>query len=102
MEALLAGAEAKGLHVDAWDCAGPNNGRPKPWMSTSVAEKLDVYPLCACVKVDDTIPGSLAAASSGRSLACVRGTRVHMSTGVVMIMPVLAYSFAYLHHCVHA
>ena len=37
--------------------ASPTNGRPKPWMSTRVAEALDAYPLRGCVKVDDTLPG---------------------------------------------
>ena len=37
--------------------ASATNGRPKPWMSTRVAEVLDAYPLYSCVKVDDTLPG---------------------------------------------
>ena len=45
--------------------AGPANGRPKPWMSTRVAEALDVYPLAAVVKVDDTLPGLLEGLNAG-------------------------------------
>jgi beta-phosphoglucomutase-like phosphatase (HAD superfamily) len=45
--------------------ASATNGRPKPWMSTRVAEALDAYPLFACVKVDDTLPGIAEGLNAG-------------------------------------
>jgi hypothetical protein len=53
MDALLPAAAAHGIKVDAVACANAKgtNGRPKPWLSTAVAEALDVYPLSAIVKV---------------------------------------------------
>lgn len=57
MAAVMEEAGKRGLRVDALECAGASNGRPKPWMSTCVAEALDVFPLSGCVKVDDTLPG---------------------------------------------
>jgi len=65
MKAVLEEAKKYDLYVDAMECAGPNNGRPKPWMSTRVAEALDVYPLASCIKVDDTLPGILEGLNSG-------------------------------------
>lgn len=65
MEAVVAGARAHGLAVDAVECAGPANGRPRPWMSTRVLEALDAYPLHACVKVDDTVPGIAEGLNAG-------------------------------------
>ena len=59
LDAVVAAAAAHGLVVDAAEPANAagTNGRPKPWLATRVAEALDVYPLAACVKVDDTVPG---------------------------------------------
>jgi phosphonoacetaldehyde hydrolase len=65
MEAVLEGAAAHGLRVDAYECAGPANGRPKPWMTTRVAEALDCFPLSSVVKVDDTIPGIVEGLNAG-------------------------------------
>ncbi len=45
--------------------ASPTNGRPKPWMSTRVAETLDAYPLLSCIKVDDTLPGIAEGLNAG-------------------------------------
>jgi len=45
--------------------AAGTNGRPRPWLSTRVAEALDAYPLQACVKVDDTLPGIAEGANAG-------------------------------------
>lgn len=45
--------------------AAGTNGRPKPWLSTRVAERLDIFPLCACVKVDDTLPGIAEGLNAG-------------------------------------
>jgi phosphonoacetaldehyde hydrolase len=59
LDAVVAAAAAHGLRVDAAEPANAagSNGRPKPWLSTRVAEALDAYPLAAVVKVDDTLPG---------------------------------------------
>jgi len=65
MEAVVEGAAAHGLRVDAVECAGARNGRPKPWMSTRVLEALDAFPLGACVKVDDTVPGIVEGLNAG-------------------------------------
>ena len=54
------------LHPSPCPCsAGANNGRPKPWLSTRVAETLDAFPLWACVKVDDTLPGIAEGTNAG-------------------------------------
>jgi len=65
MDAVVEEASKFGLVVDAVECAGPSNGRPKPWMSTRVLEKLDCFPLSACVKVDDTLPGIIEGRNAG-------------------------------------
>ncbi len=65
MEAVVGGAAEHGLRLDAVECAGARNGRPKPWMSTRVLEALDVFPLGACVKVDDTVPGIAEGLNAG-------------------------------------
>ena len=59
MEAVARGAAARGLALEANTCANAagSNGRPKPWMAAEVAAALDAWPLSACVKVDDTLPG---------------------------------------------
>jgi phosphonoacetaldehyde hydrolase len=58
-------ASKHGFRLDAIECAGPANGRPKPWMSTRVLEQLDAFPLAACVKVDDTLPGIVEGLNAG-------------------------------------
>ena len=65
MQAVVEGAAAHGLALDAVECAGARNGRPKPWMSTRVLEALDTFPLGACVKVDDTLPGIVEGLHAG-------------------------------------
>lgn len=65
MDAVREGARAHGLSVDIVECAGPANGRPKPWLSTNVAEALDAFPLWACIKVDDTVPGIAEGINAG-------------------------------------
>jgi phosphonoacetaldehyde hydrolase len=65
MAAVMEGGKAKGLNVDAMECARGANGRPKPWMSVACAMKLDAWPLFACVKVDDTIPGIAEGLNAG-------------------------------------
>lgn len=67
LDAVVKAAAVHGLHVDVAECANTagTNGRPKPWLATRVAEALDVYPLAACVKVDDTLPGIAEGLNAG-------------------------------------
>ena len=59
MMVLLKDEAAKrGYNPDATVCAGDvPAGRPEPWMCLENAKKLRIYPMEACVKVDDTLPG---------------------------------------------
>ncbi len=50
-------------------------------MSTRVAESLDVYPLSACVKVDDTIPGILEGLNAGMWTVGVAASGNEMGLG---------------------
>ena len=67
MAAVLEGAAAEGLVLEANTCgnAAGSNGRPKPWMAAEVAAALDAWPLSACVKVDDTLPGIAEGLNAG-------------------------------------
>jgi phosphonoacetaldehyde hydrolase len=59
MDKLLPHAVAQGITVDyavATDDLKPG-GRPGPWMALANVIELGVSELCACVKVDDTVPG---------------------------------------------
>lgn len=66
-----AEAGKAGLVPDAWTCGNDagTNGRPSPWMSVELAQKLNVYPLWECVKVDDTAVGI----AGERPMSCCRG-----------------------------
>ncbi len=58
MEINLADAKKQGYDPDATVCAGDvPAGRPYPFMCLKNVIELQVSPLDACVKVDDTIPG---------------------------------------------
>jgi len=65
MAAVVAAAAAHGLAVDAVEAARPGGGRPKPWMAAAAAAALDAWPLWACVKVDDTLPGIAEGLNAG-------------------------------------
>ncbi len=65
MAAVRATARAAGLEITVAECAGPANGRPRPWMSTRAAEALDAFPLWAVAKVDDTVPGIAEGLNAG-------------------------------------
>ncbi len=71
---LKAAAAERGLVPDCVVTANAagTNGRPKPWMATEVAEKLEAWPLRACVKVDDTVPGILEGLNAGMWTIAVR------------------------------
>ncbi len=58
MEALVPEATRRGFTPDAWWCASDvREARPSPLMCYRNALDLGVWPLEACVKVDDTTPG---------------------------------------------
>ena len=57
MDVVRARGIEQGLVVDAVECANAagTNGRPKPWLSTRVAEALDAFPLASVVKVSPRV-----------------------------------------------
>jgi phosphonoacetaldehyde hydrolase len=58
MGILQTEAKKRGYEPDATVCASQvPAGRPEPWMCLENAKRLGVYPMEACVKVDDTLPG---------------------------------------------
>ena len=58
MAVLQLEAKRRGYEPDAMVCVSDvPAGRPAPWMCLENAKRLNVYPLEAIVKVDDTIPG---------------------------------------------
>jgi phosphonoacetaldehyde hydrolase len=58
MAVLCAEAERRGYVPDAMVCMSDvPAGRPAPWMCLENAKRLNVYPMEAIVKVDDTTPG---------------------------------------------
>ncbi len=58
MEVLIKEAARRGYKPDSSVCAAEvPAGRPEPWMCLQNAQMLGVYPMEACVKVDDTLPG---------------------------------------------
>ena len=66
MDLLQAEAAKRGYAPDATVCAGDvPAGRPEPWMCLENAKKLRIYPMEACVKVDDTLPGIAEGLNAG-------------------------------------
>jgi len=66
MDVVEAEARRRGFAPDAVVCADDVPlGRPAPWMCLENARRLDVWPMAACVKVDDTIPGIEAGLNAG-------------------------------------
>ena len=58
MKLLKDEAAKRGYVPDSSVCATDvPAGRPHPWMCLQNAQMLGVYPMEACVKVDDTLPG---------------------------------------------
>ena len=58
MDALVPVAAAAGFEPDCMVCSTDvPEGRPAPWMALENARRLNVYPMSAVVKVDDTAPG---------------------------------------------
>lgn len=66
MDVVEAEALRRGFVPDAIVCADDVPlGRPAPWMCFENAKQLGVWPMEACVKVDDTIPGIEAGLNAG-------------------------------------
>jgi phosphonoacetaldehyde hydrolase len=66
VEILAAEAGRRGFQPDATVCASDvSSGRPAPWMCMENLNRLNVYPVEAAVKVDDTIPGIEAGLNCG-------------------------------------
>jgi len=58
MDALMPAAAAAGYEPDCAVCSTDVPvGRPAPWMAFENARRLNVYPMTAVIKVDDTAPG---------------------------------------------
>jgi phosphonoacetaldehyde hydrolase len=58
MDVLVPAAAEAGYAPDCMVCSSDVPvGRPTPWMALENARQLDVYPMSAVVKVDDTAPG---------------------------------------------
>ena len=58
MALLQQEAKKRGYAPDVTVCASDvPEGRPAPWMCLENARRLEVYPMEAIVKVDDTLPG---------------------------------------------
>lgn len=63
---LLTQAQRQGYEPDSTVCASDvPAGRPAPWMALQNAREMNVYPMEAIVKVDDTIPGLEAGLNAG-------------------------------------
>lgn len=66
MDVVEAEARRRGFVPDAVVCADDVPlGRPAPWMCLENAKQLGVWPMEACVKVDDTAPGIEAGLNAG-------------------------------------
>ena len=58
MDVLTPAAAAAGYAPDCTICSTDvPEGRPAPWMALENARRMNVYPMSAVVKVDDTVPG---------------------------------------------
>ena len=66
MEVVLAEAARQGFQPDAVLCADDIHvGRPAPWMCFENARRMDIFPMSAIVKVDDTSVGVEAGRNAG-------------------------------------
>ena len=66
MDVVLPEAERQGFQPDCVLCADDvASGRPAPWMCVENARRLNVYPMAAIVKVDDTPVGIEAGRNAG-------------------------------------
>lgn len=66
MDVVIPLAAAEGYSPDVVICSDEApEGRPAPWMNLRAAERLNAYPLEACVAVDDTPVGLQAGRNAG-------------------------------------
>jgi len=66
MDVVLPEARRQGFQPDCVLCADDvASGRPAPWMCVENARRLNVYPMAAIVKVDDTPVGIEAGRNAG-------------------------------------
>lgn len=66
LDVVRAEAAARGYVPDsAVSAEEVPAGRPEPWMSLLNAQQLRAFPLEACVKVDDTVPGIYEGLNAG-------------------------------------
>lgn len=66
MEVVSAAAKQQGYEPDCVLCAeDAPKGRPAPYLLFEAAKRLDVYPMCCMIKVDDTPVGIEAGRNAG-------------------------------------
>ncbi|MFT5526795.1 MAG: phosphonoacetaldehyde hydrolase, partial [Pirellulaceae bacterium] len=66
MKVVMGTAAEQGFEPDSMLCAGDvEYGRPAPWMCLENAKRMEVYPVQAIVKVDDTPVGIEAGRNAG-------------------------------------
>jgi phosphonoacetaldehyde hydrolase len=83
MDVLAPVAAARGFQPESIVCASDvPRGRPAPWMCLENARQLDVYPMEAVVKVDDTVPGILEGLNAGMWTVAVARTGNEMGLSI--------------------
>jgi phosphonoacetaldehyde hydrolase len=94
MDVVEFEARRRGFEPDAIVCADDvPAGRPAPWMCFENMKRLDVWPVQACVKVDDTLPGIEAGLNAGMwSIGVVKtGNEIGLSGEEVDALPRTEY-----------
>jgi phosphonoacetaldehyde hydrolase len=95
MEVLCDEAKRRGYEPDAMVCMSDVPvGRPAPWMCLENAKRLNVYPMEAIVKVDDTTPGIEEGLNCGMwTIAIAKtGNELGLSEADVAALPAAEYS----------
>jgi phosphonoacetaldehyde hydrolase len=90
MDVVEAEARRRDFVPDAVVCADDvPQGRPAPWMCFENAKRLGAWPMEACVKVDDTIPGIEAGWNAGMwSIGVVKtGNEIGLTEDDVEALP---------------
>lgn len=90
MDVVEEEARRRGLVPDAVVCADDvPQGRPAPWMCFENAKRLGVWPMEACVKVDDTVPGIEAGINAGMwSIGVVKtGNEIGLTEAEIKALP---------------
>lgn len=82
MDVLVPAAAEAGYAPDCVVCSSDVPvGRPAPWMALENARQLDVYPMSAVVKVDDTAPGIEEGLNAGMWTVAVAETGNEVGLG---------------------